>query len=209
MTSTREKILLESLNLFSVKGYNGVSMRDIAAAVGIKAASIYNHFKGKEAIFDALLEEMNIRYMKEAEKMQINGSNPDEDVAVYKNISIEMLTQIGKELFCYFLHDEYTAKFRRMLTIEQYQNEKLAAYYTKQYWEEPLQYQEALFGMLIKAGVFREADSDIMAAEFYAPIYLFLTICDRQPEYEPKILEMLERHIRQFAALYAKGEAEK
>ena len=51
LNSTKERIIFESLNLFSQKGYDGVSMRDIAAAVGIKGASIYNHFKGKEEIF--------------------------------------------------------------------------------------------------------------------------------------------------------------
>lgn len=54
MTSTREKILSESLDLFSKKGYHGTSMREIAKAVGIKGSSIYNHFSGKEEIFSEL-----------------------------------------------------------------------------------------------------------------------------------------------------------
>ena len=44
--NTKQKIIEESLKLFSEKGYEGVSMREIASAVGIKGASIYNHFKG-------------------------------------------------------------------------------------------------------------------------------------------------------------------
>ena len=54
--STKQKILYESLKLFSNKGYDGVSMREIASAVGIKGASIYNHFKGKEDIFQGIFE---------------------------------------------------------------------------------------------------------------------------------------------------------
>ena len=46
--TTKERIIYESLRLFSEKGYDGVSMREIAAAVEIKAASLYAHFDGKD-----------------------------------------------------------------------------------------------------------------------------------------------------------------
>ena len=48
---------MEALNLFSVKGYDPVSVRDIAYAVGIKESSLYNHFKNKQDIFDSILRE--------------------------------------------------------------------------------------------------------------------------------------------------------
>ena len=60
--TTREKILSEALNLFSIKGYDPVSIRDIAAAVGIKESSIYNHFKNKQDIFDSILKEYTGRW---------------------------------------------------------------------------------------------------------------------------------------------------
>ena len=41
---TRQKILAKALELFSVHGYDAVSVGQIAAAVGIKAPSLYNHF---------------------------------------------------------------------------------------------------------------------------------------------------------------------
>lgn len=49
--STRKQILDASYALFVERGFQGSSMRDIADKAGIKAASIYNHFDGKEAIF--------------------------------------------------------------------------------------------------------------------------------------------------------------
>ena len=36
--------------IFSQKGFNGVSVREIAREVGIRESSIYNHYKNKEAI---------------------------------------------------------------------------------------------------------------------------------------------------------------
>ena len=51
--NTKEKILLSALELFSTKGYEGTSVRDLARAVGIRESSLYKHFKNKQAIFDA------------------------------------------------------------------------------------------------------------------------------------------------------------
>jgi len=46
-------------NLFWLKGYNSVSMRDLARAYGCQPANLYNYFKTKESIlFEVLLEEM-------------------------------------------------------------------------------------------------------------------------------------------------------
>ena len=50
MKGTREKILDEALTLFSEKGFEGTTVRDIASAVGITASSLYKHFESKDAI---------------------------------------------------------------------------------------------------------------------------------------------------------------
>jgi AcrR family transcriptional regulator len=55
--STKKQILDSSYQLFVERGYRGSSMRDIAKHAGIKAASIYNHFKNKEEIFEAVFIE--------------------------------------------------------------------------------------------------------------------------------------------------------
>jgi AcrR family transcriptional regulator len=51
---TKERIFDEAIRLIAQKGFESVSMRDIAAASGIKAASIYNHFASKEDILDSV-----------------------------------------------------------------------------------------------------------------------------------------------------------
>ena len=50
---TKQKILDKALELFSSRGYDAVSVGEIAQAVGIKAPSLYNHLPSKQAIFDA------------------------------------------------------------------------------------------------------------------------------------------------------------
>ena len=59
---TRQKILDKALGLFAAKGYDSVSVGEIAKAVGIKAPSLYNHFPSKQAIFDAIMESTAAQY---------------------------------------------------------------------------------------------------------------------------------------------------
>ena len=53
--NTKEAVAKAALRLFAEHGYDGVSMRDIAAAVDVKPASLYKHFSGKQALFDAVV----------------------------------------------------------------------------------------------------------------------------------------------------------
>lgn len=54
--TTRSRILDAALELFASQGFAGASMRQIAAAAGMRASSLYNHFDGKAAILAALIE---------------------------------------------------------------------------------------------------------------------------------------------------------
>ena len=54
--STREQILDAAERLFSRRGVDGVAMRDLARESGLTASSLYNHFRSKQALYDAVLE---------------------------------------------------------------------------------------------------------------------------------------------------------
>ena len=59
---TKQLILDHALALFTDKGYEGASMDDIARAVGIRKASLYAHFDGKESIFSAIFDDILAEY---------------------------------------------------------------------------------------------------------------------------------------------------
>ena len=202
--NTKEKILDEALTLFSEKGYANVYVGDIADRVGIKAPSLYKHYKNKKAIFDAIIDEMNRRFTEQAKSLQINGTDAVADAEIYRNLSEDKLLMLGRELFLYYLHDDYTRRFRKMLTIEQFHDKELAKVYSKLYVDDPLSYQGMLLGLMVNAGVLKTDKVDIMTLQFYAPIYYLLTICDREPEREEQSLKMLDEHIRQFDRLYGR-----
>lgn len=54
--ATRERILDAAEALFAERGLAGTAVRDIASEVGLTAASLYNHFAGKQDLYEAVLE---------------------------------------------------------------------------------------------------------------------------------------------------------
>ncbi|TDI76160.1 MAG: TetR/AcrR family transcriptional regulator [Bacteroidetes bacterium] len=58
ITSRKEEIIDVASQLFKEKGYSAVSVRDIALAMGMKAASLYNHIESKQEILSILILEL-------------------------------------------------------------------------------------------------------------------------------------------------------
>ena len=65
MENTKQRILEEALALFAEKGFANVYVGEIAGRVGIRAPSLYKHYKSKQAIFDAIVEEMHRRFLEQ------------------------------------------------------------------------------------------------------------------------------------------------
>ena len=202
---TKQRILDEALTLFSERGYANVFVNDIAEKVGIKAPSLYKHYKNKQAIFDAIIDEMSSKFEQQAQALSINGTNPTADAEVYRSMDEDHLIKLGNDLFAYVLHDSNTKRFRKMLTLEQFKDKDLARVYSEQYFDRPLSYQGMLLGLLVAQGLLVTENVPIMTLHFYAPIYMLLTVCDREPEREQEALELMEKHIRQFDKLYGRN----
>ena len=200
-TNTKRRILDEGLRLFAEKGYKAVSMEQIAAAVGVRAPSLYKHYPGKEAIFRAILAEMKQRHLENMRAMQMRGREA-QDVGMFLRIGEEELVELGKHLFLYYLHDDAFSNFRKILTLGQYADREIAALLVQECMAGPLAYNEQLFGLMMGAGAFIQSSPKVMALHFYAPIYMLLLICDVTPSLEAQSLQTLEDHIRQFNRLY-------
>jgi AcrR family transcriptional regulator len=61
---TKRRILDTAITLFAERGFEACTMRDIAAAVGIKAPAIYNHYSAKEEVLAAAMEHIMGRFMR-------------------------------------------------------------------------------------------------------------------------------------------------
>lgn len=205
--STREKIIKASLDLFSHKGYDPVSVRDIAREVGIKESSLYNHFKSKHDIFMTILKEYSDRWDIIFNQLRLTGENmqfavDNKTIEMYKNMTDESFSQIAGSIFDYYMTDETNVKFRRMLTIEQYRNEDIAKLYKKISFDDSINYQARLFDALIKIGCFIETDPYILALEFFAPIFLIFYKYDNKAEQLEDAKKLFMQHIDHFNKTY-------
>ena len=84
---TKERIIAEASHLFAKKGYDAVNVEEIAQAVGIKAPSLYKHYKNKKEIFDAVVQAMNTRYETNMAALQMNGHDGETDADVFETMS--------------------------------------------------------------------------------------------------------------------------
>lgn len=201
--TTKEKIVEEALTLFSVRGYDGTSVKNIADAVGIKDSSLYKHFKSKKEIFDTIVLEMQ----KRMEAMSTSYGLPDEacfDEAaeLYSRLSLDGLIDLSKKIFLFYLKDEFMSRFWRMSNIEQYQNDDVYRIYRELFMEQSIAYQTQLFQEMVERGVFIKADPQAMAISFYAPIFFLLCKYNAEPEKEAEALELLDKQVREFSRVY-------
>ena len=202
--NTKQEILEASLDLFSVKGFEATSISQIANAVGIRKASLYSHFENKQAILDALVKDVLDQYAERSIFAKADWDeydNAEDKSALTPDAAAQMI--LGQ--IRYILHDPHISKARKMLVIEQFQNPELAKLQTKQNYSDVLGYFTGLIKCLIQKGVLAEDDPEIMAAQFCLPISVWINLCDREPEREAEVMELVDKHIRQFFRLYQRS----
>ena len=204
---TKQRILNKALELFAAKGYDSVSVGEIAGAVGIKAPSLYNHFPGKQAIFDAIVESTAAQYEADTGKIDIHVENAVRDIPVFAEITAEGLFEKVRQIFEYSLHNQCIRRFRRMMTMEQFRSPELAALYSERYVDRVLAYHAGIFRALMTSGEIRPQDPDTLAMMYTAPVLTLIAVCDRQPEREGECLEKLRKHVTLFFQMVHGGGA--
>ncbi len=126
----KEEIIKKSALLFKEKGYSAVTMRDIAQAMGIKAASLYNHIKSKQEILSIVImsiaKDFTTGMNAISESNMSNVKKLEEIIALHINITIDnpngmaalnadwMHLEETLELYLK-LRDDYENRFRDIL----------------------------------------------------------------------------------------------
>ena len=195
--STKERILDEALMLFSENGYDGTSVERIAEKVGIKAPSLYKHFKSKEDILNAIIDNAEARYEESFGSEKRIGRLPE---------SKEEFVLITMERISFTLHDPMIRKIRKFLVQEQFRSERLAAITTKHQLDGLLGMYTKIIGGMMDNDLFKKDDPVLLATEVTAPVVLWIAKADRQPQYEQEIMDSIEKHIRHFCDVYMKDK---
>ncbi|MCY4375093.1 MAG: TetR/AcrR family transcriptional regulator [Spirochaetaceae bacterium] len=72
----REQLLQAGERLFAEHGYRGVTIAEVAAAVGVSTGSFYNHFPDKETFFGAILDRLTDQGVLQARRVTARFKNP-------------------------------------------------------------------------------------------------------------------------------------
>ena len=198
--NTKQKILNEALTLFSEKGYSAVYVGDIADAVGIKAPSLYKHYKSKQAIFDSCIEVFSERM----EQVRTNLRLPDTPKADinYQTASMDTIIEIAINLFVFYLQDDVASKFRKMLMIERYHNPELNELFENLFIDGAVKHEEKIFSDLIEAKIIKKENPHIIALRFYTPIFYLLQKYDMCPERAEEAKQELTLMVQEFCNTY-------
>ena len=192
--TTKEKIFDVSLELFSQKGFNNTSVREIAREVGIKESSIYNHYSSKQAIMNDILGTFSTYFDNTGDV-----GNPGMEALLESNPT--MFYQMGSRIFREQLRNEKIMKIFRFLFIQMYQDEKVAEFFHKYILEEPLEFWTSIFVKFIEMEIIKEdCDPVMLAREYYAyPIFLLMEIFIENNSFPDDELDKLfneaEKHV--------------
>ena len=199
---TREKILWQALRLFATKGYGGTSVREITTAVGIQESSLYNHFKSKQDLLNAIVD-YGWQRAKEFFDCRKLPFRTQDDLSPFFQTGAAF-EQAVLQTFSYFFEDEYNVLFRRLLLLCQYEDERIQRLYRTIFQEYFITFQTQLFSKLMEAGKLRKADPAATARLFYGTVFLLMHTCDSFEEAAPLLLS----HLHQFLACYSLTDPE-
>jgi len=180
--NTKEIIMEESLKLFAVNGFEAVSIRNIADKVGIGNSALYKHFESKQAIFDALVEELKERYLNQC-------SSVTSDIR-----GVEAVKENCLSMFEYQTQNEWIVNFRQLLLIEKFRNPHMAEIYKEFFVDIPMNRQKTIFEALQKKGLMIPGDTYVYAMELYAPFYLYHFV---EHDYD-ELKKEFQKHVEYF-----------
>jgi AcrR family transcriptional regulator len=72
-----EALLTEAARLFAERGYPGVSLEDIGAAVGVSGPAVYRHFAGKQALLGAVLVRVSEELVRGGTQVAQGAADPE------------------------------------------------------------------------------------------------------------------------------------
>ncbi|WAA67856.1 TetR/AcrR family transcriptional regulator [Microbacterium oxydans] len=84
-----DAILHAAARLFAARGYSGVSLEDIGAAVGVSGPAVYRHFAGKQALLGAVLVKVSQDLIHGGGRVAEEAAAPDERMRALIRFHVE------------------------------------------------------------------------------------------------------------------------
>ena len=190
---TKERILAAALEMFSKNGYTGTNIRELSASLGLVKSGVYKHYESKEAIWNALLDEMTAYYGEHFGSPEHLPPVPD---------SLEGLVTMTMHMVNITVHDEKIIMTRKVLTLEQFRDARARELATKHFLTGLTDIFTRIFTGMMDKGLLRKDDPKMLAFAYTAPISALIHLCDREPEKTEEAMKQVEAFSRHFIRVY-------
>lgn len=190
---TKERILAAALEMFSQYGYAGTNIRELSESLGLVKSAMYRHFESKDAIWNTLLDELIAYYEARFGSSEHLPSAPD---------SLEELVTMTMRMVNFTIHDEKVVKSRKLLSIEQFRDERARDLATKYFLTGLKDMFTQVFAGMMDKGLLCRDDPAMLAFAYTAPISALIHLCDREPEKAVEAMAQVEAFSRYFIKVH-------
>ena len=190
---TKERILAAALEMFSQNGYAGTNIRELSASLGLVKSGVYKHYESKEAIWNALLDQMIAYYAEHFGSAEHLPPVPD---------SPEGLVDMTMRMVNFTVRDERIIMTRKVLTLEQYRDVRARELATKHFLTGLTDMFTHVFTGMMDKGLLRRDDPKMLAFAYTAPISALIHLCDREPEKTEEAIRQVEAFSHHFIQTY-------
>jgi len=197
MTDKKTHIINHAIDLFAEKGFEGTSIRDLAARADVNVAMVNYYFGSKEKLFESIVEE----------RASYTRGLLDEIAKNPKLTDIEKM----EHMIDAYIHKLFTnRKFHRVLHQEMMLNQREAL---SQAIVEILYPNTLIIKSVIDAGmekgVFKKVDTPLVIASIIGTINqvllskrMCIRLLDKEPDYvpyeDPQFMKRLGNHLKQL-----------
>ena len=196
-SDTKERILEAALGMFSQNGYAGTNIRELSASLGLVKSGVYKHYESKEAIWNALLDEMIAYYGEHFGSPEHLPPVPD---------SLEDLVTMTMRMVDFTVHDEKVIMTRKVLTLEQFRDVRARELATKHFLTGLTDIFTRIFTGMMDKGLLRKDDPAMLAFAYTTPISALIHLCDREPEKTEDAIRQVEAFSRHFIRVYGQED---
>ena len=194
---TKERILEAALEMFSQNGYAGTNIRELSASLGLVKSGVYKHYESKEAIWNALLDQMIAYYADHFGSAEHLPPVPN---------TLEELIRLTMHMVNITVHDEKIIMTRKVLTLEQYRDVRARELATKHFLTGLTEMFTRIFAGMMDKGLLRKDDPEMLAFAYTTPISALIHLCDREPEKIEEAIAQIEAFSRHFIRVYGRED---
>lgn len=197
MKITKSEIMNTALDVFAQKGYEGTILKDIADQLNVTKSALYKHYESKEALWDALIDYVERYY----------GENFGGTESIVIPNSLDELEELSLRQIRFTMHDEMVGKVRKLLTMEQFRNERAKILATRHFHSDIVSLYTTIFYGMVDRNLIHTDNPELLALAYTAPISVLIQAYDREPEF----LQKMQEHIIHFTNVLRnhKGEEKK